>query len=159
MECTANRVRVANKRLLRIILGSSYIMIQDFENFPHHGLSGKKTKANTDVFTEAKIVLLDLHKSIYWSIDHLIKYLELHYKKNPASFNHLSEKKYVKRRCNLRFLIQRYFLWLDGTVIPQGSNGSFWWGQYTTPLAAIDFSLLWASIRKIKLQTWDYHSF
>ena len=95
-------------------------------------------------------IVLGLHKSIYWSIDHLIKYLQLHYKKNPASFNHLSEKKYVKRRCNLRFLIQRYFLWLDGTVIPQGSNGSFWWGQYTTPLVAIDFSLLWASILKIK---------
>ena len=85
--------------------------------------------ANIDVFTGAKIVLLDLHKSIYWSIDHLIKYLQLHYKKNPASFNHLSEKKYVKRRCNLRFLIQCFFLRLDGTIIPQGSYGSFLMGS------------------------------
>ena len=62
-------------------------------------------------------IVLGPHKSIHWSIDHLIKYLQLHYKKNQASFNHLSEKKYVKRRCNLRFLIQRYFLRFDGTVI------------------------------------------
>ena len=41
-------------------------------------------------------LVLGLHKSIYWSIDHLIKYLQLHYKKNPASFNHLSEKEICK---------------------------------------------------------------
>ena len=125
-----------------------YMLFKTFCSMDH------QDKKQWQVSWETKIVLLDLHKSIWWSIDHLIKYLQLQYKKNPASFNHLSEKKYVKRRCSLRFLIQRYFLRLDRTVIPQGSNGSFWLGQYTTLLVAIDFGLLWASSHKIKLQPW-----